>query len=216
MKRIGIGLVLIVLALALLFQGYVVSWHVSIWLVGWCLVFGLLCVQSLLRKRWLGALSWLGLGAIVVNHSYRFVNLSTFLLLVVWLLLMTGLKFVFSGKKQKRRTLVSIVEDDNLEVNFGSSDKYINEPFDDLSAEANFGTLNLYFSDMEVQGQKMHLDVDVNFATMRIYVPQNWQVKLDVTNAFSSVNGLKQVSGGVTILQVTGNVDFSTLKIEYV
>lgn len=216
MKRIGIGLTLIVLALALLFQGYVASWHVSIWLVGWCLVFGLLCIQSLLRKRWISTLSWLGLAAIVVNHSYRFVNLSTFLLLLVWLLLVTGLKFVFSGKKQKRRTFVSIVEDDELEVNFGSSDKYINQPFDDMTAEVNFGTLNLYFSDMEVQGQKMHLDVDVNFATMKLYVPQNWQVKMEVNNAFSSIDGLKQVSGAVTVLRVTGNVDFSTLKIEYV
>lgn len=216
MKRIGIGLTLIVLALALLFQGYAASWHVSIWLVGWCLVFALLLVQSLLRKRWLSALSWLGVWGIVVNHYYHFVHLSTFLLLVVWVLLMTGLKFIFSGKKQKEKRFVSILEDDELEVNFGSSDKYINEPFDNLSAEANFGTISLYFSEMEVQGQKMQLDVDVNFATMKLYVPQNWQVKLEVNNAFSSVTGLEQVQGAVTVLRVTGNVDFSTLAIEYV
>ena len=62
----------------------------------------------------------------------------------------------------------------------------------------------------------MQLDVDVNFATMKLYVPRNWQVKLDVDNVFSSVTGLEQQQGAVTILQVTGDVNFSSLKIEYV
>lgn len=215
MKRIGMGLVLIVLALALLVQGTVASWHMSLWLIGWCLVFGLLFVQSLLRKRWISSLFWLGLGVIVVNHDYQFVKLSTFLLLVVWFLLVTGLKFIFSGTK-KTKSAISVIENGGLEVTFGSSDKYINEPFDTLSAEANFSTISLYFSDMEIEGQKMQLDVDVNFATMKLYVPRNWQVKLDVDNVFSSVTGLEQQQGAVTILQVTGDVNFSSLKIEYV
>lgn len=111
---------------------------------------------------------------------------------------------------------MSISEDGEAEVNFGSRDKYINEPFDRLTAEVNFGNFNLYMADMEVQGQKMQLEVDVNFSTMKIYLPQGWQVELDVDNVFSSVTGLKQTQHAVTVLRVTGDVNFSSLEIAYV
>lgn len=216
MKQKLIGLGFILLALVLLLQGLFGSWHISFWFLGMGLVFLLLALQSFLRKRWVSSFFWLGLLAVQVNHAYHLIPLSTPLLFGVLLLLTLGVKMVFPSRGKGSSFGGELTESEqHIEVNFGSSDKYINQAFDQLETEVNFATFSLYIGDFEVS-ETMCLEVDVNFSSMSIYIPKTYQLQLQIENSFSTVNSPGESPTTGPILRIRGDVNFSTLEIEYV
>lgn len=225
MKRTGLGIAMILLAIVLVLQGYFASWHISFFMLVSCLVLGLLAIQALLKKSWINSLLWLGLLGILLNHHYHFLAISSTLLVGALVLVISGLKLILPSSKKKHRSSrvlrqagMNSVSDEsgNIEVNFGSSDKYITEPFERLDAEVNFGTLNLYLGQSESIGQEAHLHVEVNFATLTIYVPKTWRVRADVDNVFSSVETEGNPEVIDASLTITGELNFSSLVVEYV
>lgn len=225
MKRIGLGILLMLLAVLVLLQGYFINLQVSWLMMVSCLFLLWLSIRSLMKQSWIAGFFWAGLTGIVVNHQYHFLDISTTVLVTALFLLSAGLRMILPSTKERishaqkiKAASGGMVSEDGkqIEVNFGSSDKYITEPFDFLETEVNFGTLNLYLGQTEQIGKEVQLKVEVNFASMTIYVPKNWHVTVTADNVFSSISNTQEQEIIDARLMVTGEVNFSSLTIEYV
>lgn len=226
MKRIVIGVGLIVLAVLLFVQNYFDWWHGSFWMIGWSLVLLLLALYSLLRRRWSETVFWLGFSGILLNRSYHFIDVSTGTLFLILLLVTAGIHILFPRSKEykmleflgkNRKVYVKeSPQGDHIELTFGSSDKYISDPFERLHAEVAFGTLNLYLNHLEKETRDSTIMLELAFSSMTIYVPKNWQIKVQVDNVFSTISETRNAEIVDGVLYIVGDVAFSNLTIEYV
>ena len=108
-------------------------------------------------------------------------------------------------------------ENVRCEVSFHSIVKYLHCPaLRRASLECSFGSLSLYFSDVELFEGRAHADVDVSFGSMELYVPANWRVINNVSSSFGhsalDESPLKP-DADAPVLTVSGDVSFSSLEI---
>ena len=103
------------------------------------------------------------------------------------------------------------------EISFGSGTRYINsENFVHDKVECVFGSATVYFDNARILGDSASFDVEVAFGSATLYIPSNWQVELNVDNAFGTVVNPHNVNEKDKTLYVRGNVAFGSLKIVYI
>jgi len=71
-------------------------------------------------------------------------------------------------------------EDDSeifVEVNFGSTVKYVNtKKFQHATIKSNFGSITAYFDNADIDGDKATIDIDGSFSGIELYIPKTWHV----------------------------------------
>lgn len=100
---------------------------------------------------------------------------------------------------------------------FGESVKYITGEVSDVNIESSFGAMQVYFSDAVLKEHRAKVHVEVAFGSAVLYVPSDWQVVLNMDNAFGSTNEKGHCNpSGENALYVSGEVSFGELQIRYI
>lgn len=110
-------------------------------------------------------------------------------------------------------------ENFNFKTTFGEASKYINsDNFLDAICESSFGDLNVYFENAIIQGSSATINVDVKFGDIKLYIPRNWQVNLNVSKSFGDarVHGRPDMDKNAKVININGNVSFGDLSINYI
>lgn len=102
------------------------------------------------------------------------------------------------------------------ECNFGEAVRYISGEVSAVSAECNFGFMQLYFSDAKPVGGKISVDVETKFGTTVLYVPSSWKTAVDVETFCGDAAKGKGNPEGETVLYVRGEVAFGSLVVRYI
>lgn len=209
---------------------------------GWTLAFSILLlawfVHSLFRIDWDGMLFSLALGAILFDEALGIEEITPWPVLFAALFGSIGLNMLFkkkprnhiSGKyctdgkdgKSDTKSVVDVeVEEDEIfrcEVTFGSSVKYVNSKYLKLAQLKNaFGSLMVYFDNAELGDGKAVAEVNNSFGKMTLYVPREWDTRLEVTKSFGNVAEVGRPTGesGKQFI-IRGESSFGQLEVQYI
>lgn len=108
--------------------------------------------------------------------------------------------------------------DINCTVTFGEASKYIDAPdFRQAYLKCSFGSLKVFFDHTQVNGDSAEIYVDNSFGETELYLPKDWNVKLEVSSAFGDVEEVhRTTNAGFPVVTVKGHVSFGECKIYYI
>lgn len=218
MKKYGLGIALLVLAVLVLFRDSL-GLHLALpfWTTAWFVLTFVTGFHRLVKLDWLASIFCFGMAFIAVNSVYDWVEFGTWNMVLSLVLLCLGLKLIF--KPKKRRPLhgvgTGVIGDKGREIAFGSSTRYIHEEnFIQDSVEVAFGSSMVYFDQAVILGDKAEFHIDAAFASVDLYLPANWQAVVELDSSMSAVNNYA-TGMGEKMLHITGDMTFSTLNIYY-
>ncbi|HEM4128697.1 TPA: hypothetical protein U1W61_000381 [Streptococcus suis] len=218
MKKYGLGIVLLVLAVLVLFRDSL-GLHLALpfWTTVWFVLTFVTGFHRLVKLDWLASIFCFGLAFIAVNSVYDWVKFGTWNMVLSLVLLCLGLKLIFKPKKRRPAHGVGtgVIGDKGREIAFGSSTRYIHEEnFTYDSVEVAFGSSMVYFDQAIILGDKAEFYIDAAFASVDLYLPANWLAVVELDSSMSAVNNYA-TGMGEKILCITGEMAFSTLNIYY-
>ena len=105
-----------------------------------------------------------------------------------------------------------------IENNFGSAIRYINsDNFKSARVENNFGTLTVYFDNAIIQDGMASVEADNSFGEMKLYIPKEWRVEMNLERSFGSVRESGSWIGSSNqTLVINGECSFGSATIYYV
>lgn len=220
MKKNTIGIGLLILAGLILFQDYLPSMDISLWTLSRFVGVGFLLFLFLYKRRLVESLIFGVWFLILLNDQFEFIEISrtSLLLAAVFICVGTSLLFKPKTKVSQWKQEESGQEDNHSFFSgkptaFSTSTRYVqDDAFEEDGVEVIFGTAHIYLDNAVMQGNQALFKVDSSFATVNLYVPVEWQVKLQLDSIFSNVRNLSQ-PGGEQVLLVAGDVTFTTLTI---
>lgn len=231
MKKIFWGLFFLVAAAAIIVNqlGYYTDIN----------LFSLLCtiflipifITSLFKLQFPGMLFSLAFLAIIYQEPLGIEELTPWPVLFTALLGSIGLSIIFGrshiykcchlGRHHEHFDKIINEEDDEnvvVEVNFGSSVKYVNtDDFKSAKLRSSFGALKVYFDNAKIKGDSATIRLDASFSGVEIYIPKEWKIVSKIDTSLGSVD-MKNNSNEVTkkTVTLTGSVSLSGVEIFYV
>ncbi len=105
-----------------------------------------------------------------------------------------------------------------LNVNFGSSIKYINsEDFKIAKLKCSFGAMKVYFDNAKITGDNAVIDLDISFSGVELYIPKEWRI---INKVGVSLGGVEQKNNSrdefKKTVTLTGNVNLAGVEIIYI
>ncbi|HEM5234638.1 TPA: hypothetical protein U1343_000537 [Streptococcus suis] len=218
MKKYGLGIALLVLAVLVLFRDSL-GLHLALpfWKTVWFVLTFVTGFHRLVKLDWLASIFCFGMAFIAVNSVYDWVEFGTWNMVLSLVLLCLGLKLIFKPKKHRPAHGVGtgVIGDKGREIAFGTSTRYIHEEnFTYDSVEVAFGSSMVYFDQAVILGDKAEFHIDAAFASVDLYLPANWQAVVELDSSMSAVNNYA-TGMGEKMLHITGDMAFSTLNIYY-
>lgn len=217
MRKKGIGLCLLVLAVMILFQEYLPRLSMPVWkgvlLAGaaCCLVLALIKGAGLIS--WLLA-SWLFMG---LNAHYHWLAISNGAIFLASLFLYVGFGYFTKKSTPVFSFSSSIKGAEEADVVFSTSSRYItDQQVSELDGDIVLSRTSLYFDKAEMAGQEAIYSGDVVFSRVTLYLPRHWSVEIRGDQVFSSVAVRGDSKPGGQKLVFTGDVVFSRLELVYV
>lgn len=106
----------------------------------------------------------------------------------------------------------------NCEVSFGSSAKYItSQNLKNANLEVSFGGMSVYYDNAVLRDHCAGSRIDVSFGHMELYIPQDWNVVVNVTSSFAHVQEKGCCNrNGINTLMLVGDVSFGNVDIFYI
>lgn len=102
---------------------------------------------------------------------------------------------------------------------FGATIKYVqSDDFRSTDLSNSFGSMTVYFDKAEIkEGTQAKINVDVSFGAIELYIPKQWNMKIDAHAAFGAIDekNRKEYSAEPVVL-LGGNVSFGAVEIYYV
>lgn len=223
MKKKAFGIVLLVLAAWILFQGHYGVPSLEIKYPPFVFIVFLLykAIESFLRHHWTSA-TFLALTALnIVNLFYDWIQLSPISLILASILIVLGVSYLthsnrtWNGKKWWYDGEKAILTD--KEVAFGSGTFYKqDQDLVDDQVEVAFGNAKIYYDNAEMLGDFATLNIEVAFGNATVYVPQHWRVDLKVETSFGAAKADTPLAPTSKTLIIRGDVAFGKLGIVYV
>lgn len=209
---------------------------------GWTIIFAVLLltwfVESLIKLRWGGMMFSLAFGAILFDEVLGIEDITPWPVLFAALLGSIGLNMIFKKKPVKRSFVdfdiesngkirnsgslsdVQIEEDEmfRCQISFGSSVKYVNSKSLKLvDLENAFGSLMVYFDNAQIGDGKAVAKVDNAFGKMTLFIPKEWDTKVEVTKSFGNVTEIGRPTGeSGNVFVIRGESSFGQLEIQYI
>lgn len=232
MKRTLLGIGLILLAGFLLFKEQLRLAQLPIWTVIWVafLTFG--AISQLAKHHFI-------LGTVLaicsfaqLNDIFHWVNITSWLLMLVTILVGLGLTLIFKGTNPSRygNSIFSYYnnqtsfENDKMVKHlnkgmskvFGGFSRYINDNhFSNDSVDVLLGSATVYFDGAEIEGEQATYTVDAVFSYVTIYLPCHWRVEVVGDHVFSSVNQAPTAPETEKVLVIVADLVFSGIEIHY-
>lgn len=218
MKKYGLGIALLILAVLVLFRDSL-GLHLALpfWTTVWFVLTFVTGFHRLVKLDWLASIFCFGLAFIAVNSVYDWVEFGTWNMVLSLVLLCLGLKLIFKPKKRRPAHGVGtgVIGDKGRETAFGSSTRYIHDDnFLHDSVEVAFGSSTVYFDQAIILGDKADFHIDAAFSSVTLYLPTNWRAVVELDSAMSTTNNYA-TGMGEKMLHITGDMAFSTLNIYY-
>ena len=223
MKKKAFGIVLLILAAWILFQGHYGVPSLETKYSPFIFIAFLLykAVESFLRHHWTRA-TFLALIALnIVNLFYNWIQLSPVSLILASILIVMGVSALthsnrtWNGKKwwyDGEKTILS-----DKEVAFGSGTFYKQEQeLVEDQVEVGFGNAKIYYDNAEMLGDSATLKIEVGFGNAVIYVPQHWGVDLKVETFCGVAKADTPLAPTSKTLIIRGDVAFGKLGVVYV
>lgn len=234
-KRVFWGVLFLLGALALLLEklGYLNG--LGFWSVFVSVILAGFLINGILIRSFGEMLFSLAMLVIVNDELLHLEAVTPWPVLGAALLGTIGLNIIFPGRKRWKnhpdtRCLPESVryEDMNGEVidgenirysvSFGEAIKYVSgQDISLIHLDNSFGHLAVYFNDAVLKDNRAKAVVDCSFGDMELYVPDSWNLVLNVRSSFGGVEetGCGDPDGADTLL-IEGDVSFAVLKIHYI
>ncbi|MCL1880638.1 MAG: hypothetical protein FWF76_00480 [Oscillospiraceae bacterium] len=111
--------------------------------------------------------------------------------------------------------------DENMDcqVKFGGCTKYFSEKeFRHATVNCDFGGVEVYFGDSTLHPDGAILNLTCNFGGVDLFIPKNWNVKIDVNVIAGAVDECGKNTPDPTLptLTIVGSVNFGGVDITYV
>lgn len=229
-KSIFWGIVLLLLAVALLARrlGYLEG--IGFWPILFSAVLVMFLVKGIVRGNFGTILFSLAFLVIVNDELLHLEAITPWPVLGAALLGTMGLKMLFPGFGHRwqryfyrdGRSDMIAQEDRNggwisYENVFGTIVKYVSDDVEHVDMENVFGSLTVYFMDARLPGGFLNIDVDSVFGSIALYIPSSWKVAVNMERVFSNTreNGKCDWDGMHTVY-ISGDIVFGELKILYV
>lgn len=119
------------------------------------------------------------------------------------------------GKKEEE---ILSGEEIRYETSFGYAVKYVvGSNISRIFLESSFGNLEVYFTDASLKDNTAHARVECSFGNLELYVPADWNVVINVGQAFGRVeeSGYGNPSG-VNTLYLEGEVSFGHVEVHHI
>lgn len=125
------------------------------------------------------------IGMLIGKTEENWIN--NWIVLLIAVLIGAGFNMIFSGVKRKHKIKKS--KHFGVEINaFHDHLKYIDaSKMNKEYVRNNFGDFEIRFENSDEYNGGAELTVDNSFGDMVIYVPSDWEVKVDVDNAFGDL-----------------------------
>lgn len=110
-------------------------------------------------------------------------------------------------------------KDFNFDTTMGGSVKYVrSDDFRSANLKASFGGMTVYFDNATIlEGNSAVINVEASFGAVELYLPKEWNVRLETTAAFGAVDEKhRREEAGGPVVRVTGNASFGAIEIYYV
>lgn len=229
-KSIFWGIVLLLLAVALLARrlGYLEG--IGFWPILFSAVLVMFLVKGIVRGNFGTILFSLAFLVIVNDELLHLEAITPWPVLGAALLGTMGLKMLFPGfghrwQKHfwKHKHTGGIIQEDrnggwiDYENVFGSIVKYVSGDVDHIEIANVFGSTTVYFIDARISGDSLNIDMDSVFGSVTLYIPSSWKITVNVERVFSSVRESGQCAwDGMHTVYISGDIVFGELKILYV
>ncbi|WP_225742214.1 LiaF transmembrane domain-containing protein [Streptococcus sp. Marseille-Q5112] len=219
MKKKVFGIVLLVLAAWILFQGHYGVPSLDIKYPPFVFIVFLLykAIESFLRHHWTSATFLALLALNIVNLFYDWIQLSPVSLIWASFLIVMGVSALTHSNRTKwwydgEKTILT-----DKEVAFGSGTFYKQEQeLVEDQVEVGFGNAKIYYDNAEILGDSATLKVEVGFGNAVIYVPKHWGVDLKVETFCGVAKADTPLAPTSKTLIIRGDVAFGKLGIVYV
>lgn len=247
MRRVGSvfwGLILISIAVVLIMnQMGLISGTIG---VGTVIVglFCLACLVSSLAKRNLGGIlfslgiAWIGLGQLIGLPV-----VSPAMVFLIGVILFVGLHVLFPGLGRKKivktvnfdkewksaddgfhgnkhQTLTEQEKDGYFYVtnSFGETAKYLNsDDFKGAELTSSFGEMKVYFDAATIIHEPVTISVNNSFGEMQLFIPSEWNVKMNVGSFAGEVSEYKRESSSSSpVVNLVGQNSFGAIKVNYI
>lgn len=222
MKRISIGICLILCAIVYCFQDYLHDMTVGLPPLSFLglIIFILLALKDILKKKWIGAVFFSGLSFMIINSSYHMIGISNWKLFFGLVLLVIGLSIIFPSHSAIRVSdgmFSKGISSNDGEFVFGERTLYLR--MEDLLNEADyksvFTKLDLDFNQVISTEQEIEINLESVFSAVTLHVPSDWSVRVNTESVFSQVKSPRQTSHVTNTLKVQGELVFSQLNVVY-
>ena len=223
MKKKVFGIVLLVLAAVVLFQGNfgIPSFGGQIWPLIGIAFFAYQSVEAILRRHFTSATVTALVALMIANHFYDILpipNQSLFwasVLIVLGVSMLTHSNRTWNGKKWWYDGEKTILTDKEVAFGAGTFYKQDQELVED-EFEVGFGNAKIYYDNAEMLGDSATLKIEVGFGNAVIYVPQHWRVDLKVETFCGAAKADAPVAPTSKTLIIRGDVAFGKLGVVYV
>lgn len=232
LRRVILGIGLILLAMLVLFKDSLGLPHFDfpLWLALLVLGFGYDALKNLTKRVYSSSLIELMIIGLLLNGYYDWIKVSFWNIAFAAILVMLGLHFLFHKKKKSFVNVESSYSSDgndsqyqastgkalNSDTVFGGATRYVNGDFLDAAGDVVFGRLTIDFSGAMILGDTASYSGDAVFSTVKLYVPQDWQVDVVGGRVFSSVKVPNASKAATKTLIYRGNLVFSSLEVVYI
>lgn len=228
----GVGL-LGLAVLLILNKLEIISFHFEIWTIILTIFFGVTLIQGLVHRRLTESIFSIAFLCMIYASELGIEKLVPWTILATALLIDIGLSLIFHsffkysfgwsklGGKNFDDAKQAINSDEKIIINerMSSSIRYVKtDHLQRIKTNVTLATLRLYFNQTELQNHQATLIINSTLSEIRLYVPKEWDVAINIDNILSEIKEENKPAHEVLTerLNLRGSLNLSEVKIIYV
>ena len=197
-KRLMTGAILLAAGGLLLLSNFnLLSWYLEDIIFSWQMLLIAIGFVSLAGRNYTGAIILFAIGGFFMLPDI-FVNLNVNFVSVFWplVIIVIGLTLIlgrrnFTGSKKNREFTDNYVDEMNI---FGGSERIItSEFFEGGRITSIFGGSTINLKNVKLKNGYAEIEMTSIFGGAKIYVPENWDVRIEATSIFGGINDKRQI-----------------------
>ncbi len=211
-KRLMTGVLLLGAGGLLLLSNFdLLSWRLEDVIFSWQMLLIAIGFISLAGRNYTGAIILFAIGGFFLLPDI-FINLRIDFVSVFWplVIIIVGLTLIFRRKHfVKSHNETSHSEDYVDELNiFGGSERILNsEYFEGGKITSIFGGSTVNLKNVKLKNGYAEIEMTSIFGGSKLYIPENWNVRIEATSIFGGINDKRQIG-------VTETINTNTLVIK--
>ena len=197
-KRLMTGAILLATGGLLLLSNFnLLSWYLEDIIFSWQMLLIAIGFISLAGRNYTGAIILFSIGGFFLLPDI-FTNLNVNFVSVFWplVIIVIGLTLIlgrrnFTGSKKNREFTDNYVDEMNI---FGGSERIItSEFFEGGRITSIFGGSTINLKNVKLKNGYAEIEMTSIFGGAKIYIPENWDVRIEATSIFGGINDKRQI-----------------------